>query len=133
LGTFFPIYLNTYQGIRYVDRGLVEMGLAYGLNRWRLFWNVVLPGAMPSMMTGINQSMNRMWTALIVAETVAANSGIGYMATSAREYMLMDVILLSLILYALLGVLSDALSALIERYALRWHVHYRKENEERSS
>lgn len=126
LGTFFPIYLNAFHGIRYIDKDLLEMGKTYGLTRYELFKDIILPGAMASIMIGIRQSLGRMWTTLIVAETVAAKSGIGYMATNAREFMLMDVIVLSIIAYALLGSVSDFAAGLIERYLLRWHSNYRK-------
>jgi sulfonate transport system permease protein len=126
LGTFFPIYLNTFHGIRYVDASLIEMGKTYGLNRWQLFKDIIFPGAMSSIMIGVRQSLGRMWLTLIVAETVAAKSGIGFMATNAREFMLMDVILLSLIIYALLGSISDFVAGLIEKRILRWHSNFRK-------
>lgn len=126
LGTFFPIYLNTFHGIRYVDNSLIEMGKTYGLTRFELFKDIIFPGSMASIMIGVRQSLGRMWLTLIVAETVAAKSGIGFMATNAREFMLMDVIVLSLIIYALLGSLSDFAAGLIEKRVLRWHVNYRK-------
>jgi sulfonate transport system permease protein len=126
LGTFFPIYLNTFHGIRYVDSSLIEMGKTYGLTKFELFKDIIFPGAMSSIMIGIRQSLGRMWLTLIVAETVAAKSGIGFMATNAREFMLMDVIVLSLIVYALLGSLSDYVAGLLEKRILRWHANYRK-------
>lgn len=125
LGTFFPIYLNTFHGIRYVDNSLIEMGKTYGLTRFELFKDIIFPGSIASIMIGIRQSLGRMWLTLIVAETVAAKSGIGFMATNAREFMLMDVIVLSLIIYALLGSISDFMAGLIEKRVLRWHSNYR--------
>jgi len=126
LGTFFPIYLNTFHGIRYVDNSLIEMGKTYGLTRFEVFKDIIFPGSLSSIMIGIRQSLGRMWLTLIVAETVAAKSGIGFMATNAREFMLMDVIVLSLLIYALLGSISDFAAGLIEKRVLRWHPNYRK-------
>jgi sulfonate transport system permease protein len=126
LGTFFPIYLNTFHGIRYTDSSLLEMGKTYGLTRYELFKDIIFPGAMSSIMVGIRQSLGLMWLTLIVAEMVAAKSGIGFMATNAREFMLMDVVVLSLIIYALLGSLSDFVAGIIEKRILRWHANYRK-------
>ncbi|MPM84795.1 putative aliphatic sulfonates transport permease protein SsuC [bioreactor metagenome] len=71
-------------------------------------------------MIGIKQSLGRMWVILIVAEEIASKSGIGFMVTNAREYMLMDVIVLGLILYAILGSLSDIVTTKIERKLLKW-------------
>lgn len=125
LGVFFPIYLNTFHGIRYIDKSLVEMGTTYGLRGFSLFANITFPGALPSIMVGVRQSLGRMWLTLIVAETVAAKSGIGYMATNAREFMLMDVVILSLIIYAILGSLSDFVAGIIEAKLLAWHSNFR--------
>lgn len=127
IGVFFPIYLNTFHGIRYIDHSLVEMAASYGLSGWALFRHVIFPGACPSIMVGLRQSLGRMWVTLIVAETVAAKSGIGYMVTNAREYMLMDVIVLGLIIYGCLGVLSDGVAKLLENRLLVWHVTARGE------
>lgn len=121
LGVFFPIYLNTFHGIRSVDRGLIEMGKVYGLGRLALYTHIILPGALPSILVGIRYALGIMWLTLIVAETVAADAGIGYMAMNAREFMQMDVIVLSILLYALLGKLSDSIAKLLEKRWLRWN------------
>ncbi|MBQ7943754.1 MAG: ABC transporter permease subunit [Lachnospiraceae bacterium] len=120
IGTFFPIYLNTYSGIRYIDSGLIEMSKVYGIKNKDLYLHVIFPGALPSIMIGLKQSLGRMWVILIVAEQVAAKSGIGYMVTNAREFMLMDIIVLGLILYAILGSLSDIVTTFLERKLLKW-------------
>jgi sulfonate transport system permease protein len=121
LGVFFPVYLNTFHGIRSVDPGLIEMGKVYGLSRWSLYKDIILPGALPSILVGIRYALGIMWLTLIVAETVAADAGIGYMAMNAREFMQMDVIVLSILLYALLGKLSDTIAKWLERRWLRWN------------
>lgn len=83
LGTLFPIYINTWHGIRNIDRGLVEMARSYGLSGFSLFLHVILPGALPSIMVGVRFALGLMWLTLIVAETISANSGIGYLAMNA--------------------------------------------------
>jgi len=120
LGVLFPIYINTYHGIKSVDKGLIEMGRAYGLKGYSLFLQVILPGALSSILVGIRYALGVMWTTLIVAETIAANSGIGYMAMNAREFMQMDVIVLSILIYSLLGKLSDWIAKLFEKKWLMW-------------
>lgn len=124
LGVAFPIYLNTFHGIRSVDPGLVEMGKVYGLKGFSLFAKVILPGALANILLGIRFSLGIMWLSLIVAETIAADSGIGYMATHAREFMQMDVVVLCVILYALLGKLSDLIAKYFENRWLKWHHNY---------
>lgn len=126
LGVFFPIYLNTFHGIRSIDPGLTEMGQVYNLNRLALFWHIILPGALPSILVGVRYALGVMWLTLIVAETVAADSGIGYMAWNGREFMQMDVIVLSILIYALLGKLSDIIAKLMEERWLKWHPNFFK-------
>ncbi len=121
LGTLFPIYLNTFHGIRSVDPALVEMGRSYGLSNWQLFRKVILPGAMPSILVGVRFALGFMWLTLIVAETIASSSGIGYMAMTAREFMQTDIVVVAILLYAVLGKLADTASRLLEKRLLRWN------------
>jgi sulfonate transport system permease protein len=120
LGVFFPVYLNTFHGVRNADPHLVEMGRVYGLSRFSIFRHVVLPGAMPSILIGVRYALGIMWLTLIVAESVAATSGIGYLAMTAREFMQTDVVLLTIVLYALLGKVSDSITRMLERRLLSW-------------
>lgn len=125
VGVFFPVYLNTFHGIRSIDPGLLEMGRVYGLRRREIITHIILPGAMPSILVGIRFSLGIAWILLIVGEQIAADSGIGYMALNAREFMQTDVIVLSILLYALLGKFSDSLSRFLEATLLPWHPHHR--------
>lgn len=126
IGVFFPIYINTYHGIRSVDPQLIEMGKSYGLTRWQLYKDIILPGAMPSILVGLRFALGLVWVLLIVAETISAQSGIGYMTMNAREFLQTDIVLVGILLYALLGKLADVLAQLLERYLLRWHSGYQK-------
>ncbi|MGM7342967.1 ABC transporter permease subunit, partial [Acinetobacter baumannii] len=126
VGVFFPIYINTYHGIRSVDPQLIEMGKSYGLSRWQLYKEIILPGAMPSILVGLRFALGLVWVLLIVAETISAQAGIGYMTMNAREFLQTDVVLVGILLYALLGKLADVLAQLLERYLLRWHAGYQK-------
>ena len=124
VGVFFPIYLNTFHGIRSVDKGLIEMARSYGLSGWALYRHVILPGALPSVLVGLRFSLGLMWVLLIVAETISAQAGIGYMTMNAREFLQTDVVLVGILLYALLGKLADVLAKGLERWWLRWHPGY---------
>src|SRR2546423_888325 len=123
-GVFFPIYLNTFHGIRSVDAGLVEMARSYGLTGCSLYRHVILPGALPSILVGLRFSLGLMWVLLIVAETVSAQAGIGYMTMNAREFLQTDVVLVGILLYAALGKLADVLAKALERWWLPWHPGY---------
>jgi sulfonate transport system permease protein len=124
LGTLFPIYLNTYHGIRNVDPALVEMSRSYGLSGFSLFRQVILPGALPSILVGVRFALGFMWLTLIVAETISASSGIGYLAMNAREFLQTDVVVLAILMYAVLGKLADLAARGLERVWLRWHPAY---------
>lgn len=124
LGTLFPIYLNTCHGIRNIDRGLLEMARSYGVSGFSLFRQVILPGALPSIMVGVRYALGVMWLTLIVAETISSDSGIGYLAMNAREFLQTDVVVVAIILYALLGKIADVLTVGLERIWLRWHPAY---------
>ena len=126
LGVFFPMYVNTLHGVRSVDRQLTEMGRAYGMSETRLFSRIVLPGALPSVFVGLRYGLGIMWLTLIVAETISASSGIGYLAMNAREFMLVDVVVFAILVYAALGKLADSIARLLERVCLRWNPAYAK-------
>lgn len=124
VGTLFPIYLNTFHGIRTIDRGLIEMAEVNGLGKFAIFWRVLLPGAMPSVLVGLRYALGIMWLTLIVAETISASSGIGYMTMNAREFLQTDVVVLGVLLYALLGKAADTFTKWIEHRVLAWHPAY---------
>ncbi|MDX3896118.1 aliphatic sulfonate ABC transporter permease SsuC [Pusillimonas sp.] len=121
LGTLFPVYINTYHGVRNLNGDLIEMARNYGLSGWALFRHVILPGALPSILVGIRFSLGLMWLTLIVAETISANAGIGYLAMNAREFLQTDVIVFAILTYALLGKLADVAARGLEHHWLKWH------------
>ena len=120
LGTAIPLYLNTFAGIRGVDARLVEVGTSLRLRRSDLIRHVILPGALPQALTGLRQSLGVAWLALVVAEQVNANAGIGFIISQATQFLRNDVILVALAVYAVLGLLTDALVRQLERRALAW-------------
>jgi len=131
IGVLFPVYINTDHGVRTIDPGLVEMARVYGLGPFALFWRVILPGALPSIFVGLRYGLGIMWLTLIVAETISASSGIGYMTMNAREFLQTDVVLLGIVIYALLGKFSDLITKFCENAALSWHPSYAKPAERR--
>ena len=124
ISVFFPIYLNTFHGIRNVDPGLIEMGRTYGLTRWQLYRQIILPGSLSSILVGLRFSLGLMWVILIVAETISAQAGIGYLTMNAREFLQTDIVLVGILLYALLGKVADVFAKALESYWLRWHPGY---------
>ncbi len=120
LGVAFPIYLNLYAAIRGVDVKLIEAGRTLGLGRIGLVREVVLPGALPGFLTGFRYALSVSILVLVVAESVNANAGLGFLINNARDYLRTDIIVVCLVLYALLGLAADGLVRLIERRALAW-------------
>ena len=120
LGAAIPLYLNAFAGIRSVDAKLIEAAQTLKLSKPRLIRHVILPGALPQTLTGLRQSLGVAWLALVVAEQVNANAGLGFMISQATQFSRNDVIFVALIVYAALGLITDALVRLLERRALAW-------------
>jgi sulfonate transport system permease protein len=116
----FPLYINTFAGIRNVDKTLVEAARTLSFGRAALIFQVILPGALPNLLVGLRYSLGSAWLALVFAETVNAQGGLGYLITHAREVYRVDIIILCLIIYALLGLGADLVVRLLERVLLRW-------------
>ncbi|GGN14110.1 sulfonate transport system permease protein [Actinoplanes campanulatus] len=120
LGSFFPLYFNTYAGIRDIDQRLVEAAKTCGLNQWERLRHVVLPGALPSLFLGLRLAIGAGWLSLVVGEQVNAQTGIGFLMMEAREFAQTDVVVFGLLVYAALGLLSDTLIRIAERRTLAW-------------
>jgi sulfonate transport system permease protein len=116
----FPIYINTYAGVRSVDSRLVEAGRVLGLGRGGLIRHVILPGALPQFLTGLRLAMGISWLVLVAAEEINATSGLGYMLINAENLLQTNVMFVGLLVYSLLGLASDVIVRLIERWALAW-------------
>jgi sulfonate transport system permease protein len=124
LGVSFPMYINTTLGIRQLDPKLLELAKVQKLRTMEIIRRIILPGALPSILTGVRYSLATAWLALVVAETVGASAGIGFLAIDAREFLQTDVIVLTIFIYALIGVSADALARFLERRLLAWHPNY---------
>ena len=122
LGVFFPIYLTIAAGIRQIDPKLLEVARVFRFSRRQRLTDVILPSVAPQALVGLRQSLAIAWLTLIVAEQLNATSGLGYLIMNARDFLQVDVILVGLVVYAILGVTTDALVRALERRALR-HYH----------
>lgn len=126
IGVFFPVFTNLVSGIHQIDRKLVEVGYAYGLKGLALAKEVLLPAALPSLLTGLRIGLAQGWLFLVAAELIAASRGLGFLLIDSQNTGRADVIVLSILLLALLGKLSDWLLSLLERRLLRWNDTYRR-------
>jgi sulfonate transport system permease protein len=123
-GAFVPIYLNLFAAIRGVDQRLVEMARTTGAGRWRLVTRVMFPGALPGFLTGLRFALAYSILGLVAAETVNANSGIGFLITNGQTYMQPAQVWVGLVIYAILGLLADQFVRLLQRVLLRWRPSY---------
>jgi len=120
LGVFVPIYIHTHNGLRTIDSRYVELAQTVGLSQWDFVRRVVLPGALPGFLLGLRFAVTGAWLSLVVVEQINSTSGIGYMMELARTYGQTDIIIVGLVVYGVLGLLSDAVVRLVQRRALSW-------------
>jgi sulfonate transport system permease protein len=120
IGVIFPIYLNLHKGIRGVDPRFAELSRACGVGRVQMIRKVILPGALPSFLVGLRFALGVAWLSLVIAETVNADKGVGYLIMQGQQYLQTDVIVMGLVIYALLGLIMEAIVRVIELRALRW-------------
>lgn len=120
LGVFVPVYIQTHAGLRSIETRYVELAQTLRLSRAAFIRKVILPGALPGFLLGLRFAVTGAWLALVVVEQVNATSGIGYMMTLAGTYGQTEVIIVGLVLYGLLGLLSDGAVRLVQRRALAW-------------
>lgn len=107
LATFFPVFMNALQGINGCDPQLVEVGKVFRYTRWQIFRLVVLPSAIPSILTGVRLGLGYSWRSLVAAELVAASSGLGYMILDAEQLSRSDVVIMGIFVIGALGAFLD--------------------------
>ena len=120
IGVAFPVYVNTYSAIRQINPGYMELARVVGLGRWQRIRRVVLPGAMPGFLVGVRLATAIAWLILVFAEQINATTGIGYLIIRAQTFFQSDVIIVCLLVYAVLGLITDTLIRQLEKGVLRW-------------
>ena len=124
IGAFFPVYMGTVSGMRGVDRKLVEVAQLYRLGHVGLVRHVLLPAALPAVMTGLRNGLSLAWMFMVAAELIAASRGLGYLLSDGRETSRADIVLAAIVLLAVLGKVSDSLMLRLEGRALAWRDSY---------
>lgn len=122
--TCFPVYLNTLAAIRSVDRSYDELARSLQLGRWTVVRRIVVPGALPGFLVGLRYALTLGWLVLVVSEQINASSGIGQLMTEARQFFRIDVIFVCLVVYGLLGWVSDRFVRFLEHHLLSWRREY---------
>ncbi|ROO87012.1 sulfonate transport system permease protein [Actinocorallia herbida] len=116
----FPTYVNVHSGVRNVDRKVVEAARTFGLSGPRLVFEVILPGALSSILAGARLALTISVIALIAAEEINATAGLGHLMNQALNYVRTDILVVCIILYAVLGLTADLLVRLVERLIMPW-------------
>ena len=124
LAAFFPLYINTFAGIRNVDRKLIEVGRVYQLSGPEMLRRVIIPAALPAVFTGVRYGLGVAWLALVVAELMGATRGLGFMLVEGREFVRIDVIVGGIVLFSVVGKVVDTFVRLLEARFLRWRDTY---------
>jgi sulfonate transport system permease protein len=121
---FFPVFLNTLQGIRNVEKSHVELAKVFTLTRSQLIRKVVLPSAVPSIMVSLRYSAGVAWALVVTAEGLSGQEGLGYLIFRAQNLLMTDQLIVCMIIIGLVGFTIDRLMFALQRYVLRWKQGY---------
>lgn len=120
IAAYFPILLNTMNGIKRTDSKLIEVGNMYNLSKWKLFTKIYFPSALPSIFVGLKLGLGISWMAVVGAEIIASSSGIGYRMNDARSLMQPEVVFVGMFVIALLGIIMDQILTRISKKITPW-------------
>lgn len=120
VGAFFPVYLNLSQGLLDVDRKLVEVGRILGFDRLALVRRILVPAALPAYVTGLRGGLGLAWMFVVAAEVMGASKGLGFLLVDGQQTGRASLILASILLFAILGKLTDGLLGLLCQRLLHW-------------
>jgi sulfonate transport system permease protein len=123
LAAFYPVVLNTHEGVSSVSREVIEVGRVFRFSRWQVLRKIILPAALPSIFAGLHLALIYAWLGTLGAEyLLAAGPGIGNLMVEGRESFQMDKVLLGVILAGAVGATLNTLATRFEQHALRWRV-----------
>lgn len=117
---FFPILLNTIDGIRNTPKGYIELARLYNINKFDLFRKIYFPSALPSIFVGLRLGLGIAWAMVVAAELIASSSGIGYRINDARSLMQSDVMIADMIVIGIIGSIMDFILRKVSRYFSKW-------------
>ncbi len=120
LGMFFPILVNTIVGVKNIEPNFVRAARSLGASEWKVLWRVVLQGALPQIITGVRIGLGVGWMALVAAELVGANSGLGFLINDARSMLRTDIIAVGMLTIGIIGLVIDTAIRLLSRRLLPW-------------
>ncbi len=115
LGAYFPLYINTFTGIRGVDSKLFEVTKVLEFSKWKLVSKLIVPAALPNILLGLRLSIGVSWLGLVVAELMGSSEGVGYMINDARQFSQTAVVIVGILIFAIVGKLSDSFVRFLEK------------------
>ncbi|UNL86715.1 ABC transporter permease [Priestia koreensis] len=124
LGAFFPIYINTFQGIRGVDSKLFDVARVLQFSKKKQITKLIIPAALPNILLGVRLSLGIAWLGLVVAELMGSSAGVGYMIMDARQFSQTDIVFVGIIIFAVVGKLTDSFVRVLEKHLLKWRDSY---------
>lgn len=124
VGVFFPVYLSLMSGVQNVDRKLVEVGKVYRLSTWQLIRRVFLPATLPDYIVGLRSGLGLGWMFVVAAELMGASRGLGFLLVDGQTTGRPSLILASLLLFAIVGKLTDMLVVAVGNRLLYWQDSY---------
>lgn len=123
-GAFFPLYVNTFLGIRSADAKLFDVAKILEFNRWKQMTRLVLPSALPNILLGLRLSLGIAWLGLVVAELMGSSEGIGYLIMDARQFSQTEIVMVGILIFAVVGKATDSFVRYLEKRLLRWRDSY---------
>ncbi|MER2120189.1 MAG: ABC transporter permease [Solibacillus sp.] len=123
-GAFFPLYINTFLGIRSADSKLFEVARVLQFTRTQLVIKLIIPSALPHILLGLRLSVGVSWLGLVVAEMMGSTQGIGFLINDARSMSIITTVFVGIIIFALLGKLSDFIVLTVEKRLLKWQSNF---------
>lgn len=120
LGAFFPIFTNVVEGIHQVDKKLIEVARVLEISKGKLITKVIIPSALPFIMTGIRVGLSGAWMCVVAAELIASTSGVGYMISDARQLSQTDVVIVGMLIIGIIGKVMDVLLLRFQKSLVKW-------------
>lgn len=120
MGTFAPALIYVIEATRSIDPLLIRAARNLGANRWQVMREVILPGSLPQIISGLKVILGLSWTCVISAELVAAKEGLGFMIMNGKEFFQTDVVVLGMVMISITVLLTDILSRMLEKKILAW-------------
>jgi taurine transport system permease protein len=118
-----PVIISTAAGVRSASKDHVNAARSFGATRWQVLWHVILPGAVPSILTGTRIALGAGWSTLVAAELIAASRGLGFMIQSAAQFLVTDIVIAGIFVIAIIAFLFELIARSAERMLVPWASH----------